>query len=443
VGHRFEFEETAAGDLTSTLGHVPASVDEVVPNVAFVRRRRPAQPYAWAAVVGHLAFVGIVVASAVFAPNEAARVSVLGVALAYAALVAWRRPAPEYEVELALDEVGVRQTVDGRTDSVAWSELGSYATSFLALDALGLRSRDGRVRMVLGKGFEDGVGPVAHRLWRAIALAVRARLPFDGSPADPAWRRLMTERTTRLALAFCGIGFAFAPTLFRKIALAIGAPGTMAALLALLGIGYALIARSFARKQGKDAADAVTADWDEREGELDAFLAARSFRLEPVEMEVGRTYRYPDARKLVNSLSDAPYGNAALAYIALVQAVSLVPGAFFQAAIYALPVGALGHYVLSRPYRRALARGRDARFAVEAGELVVRWEDREERYPLSSARTISLRRDGFEFGGEVWLLRVGRRRIALDRRFLQPVAAPRVPDVSQADLASSTTEYTE
>jgi hypothetical protein len=445
VGHRFESEETETPGLTSAAGYVPLPVDEVVPDVAFARRSRPPQPYAWAGTVGHLAFVGIVVAAAVFAPSEAARVAVLGAALAYAALVAGRRPAPEHEVELSLGDAGVRQTVDGRTDSVAWSELHSYVTPLLALDAIGLRGRDGRVRIMLGQGFENGVGPVAHRLWRAIALAVRARLPYDGSPADPAWRRLMTERTARIALAFGGVGFAFAPTLFRNVAQAMGAPGALAALLVVLGVGYALIARLFARGQVKDVTTAVTTDWDEREGELDAFLAARSFRLDPVEMEVGRIYRYPDARKLANSLSDAPYGNAALAYIALVQAVSLVPGPFFQAAIYALPLGALGHYLLCRPYRRALVRGRDACFSVEEGELVVRWEDREERYPLPSARAISLRRDGFEFGGEVWLLRVGRRRIALDRRFLQPVAVPHVSDVAEPmpEAASSTPEYTE
>jgi hypothetical protein len=400
-----------------------AKFHRVVPSelrLRISRRRMAPVPLAWADRVRHAIFVGGIILMALSPGGLAEKVGVLGFSLAYAlSLASERRPVAE-AVEEAVDDEGVRRTVEGRTTRIAWDEVASYRVPSFGMGGIGLFGADHRLRTILGGALDEDGGSVTHALWNRLGRRLAARLPY-GAAEDPRWQAHLRGIRWRTAAGAAGMALCLSPIFIRSFLritehqaaglLFAGFILTAAIFLFVTGIGIS---------KGKEP----TGEWPEaRDDEpvLAAFLDARDGDLPPTKLEIGKRYRYLPAPEAVGSLPGIGIGLPHALYVGLMQAGLLLRIEWIATVVF-ISCGLAFLIDMARLRLGALlARGRHGEFAVADGDLVVRVEKGEERYPLNSFRTISLNRAWFEFGGEVEEYRNGRRRFYLDRRFLVPV----------------------
>jgi hypothetical protein len=373
----------------------------------------------------HVAFVAMILISALIAGDVFARLGVLSVALAYALFWHSRSRHEVSSCEVSIGDRGVRQIVGREVEEAAWEDLRSYVTTSMELRGIGLRGEDGKVRLVAGRWLESS-GPVTVMYWRVIARGIRARLSFDRIALDEAWKRMAFGEATKFVGYFVGIGLCLAPSLLRVAQAGAKDGGSPSILLAqmsvLLLLGGGLLVARLLADNGADASEAFAAGRSvSEENVLLDFLEGRGYRLDPVEIEVGQTYRYVEPNKLfarLGSWSDERPGQ--IAEIALINSAMLIrnDGLFTILVVYLL-AGRIPSFLRWRTLQ-ALKQGRDAEFSFDEGDLVVRRAEHEERYPVASARRMSVGSSWFEVGGEVDEYRNGKGRILLDRRFLLP-----------------------
>lgn len=248
-------------------------------------------PLAWIEGVRHAAFVGMILVMA-FAPGGMEKkIGVVGFALAYALNLASRVKTRREAVEETLDDEGITQVIEGRTTRMRWDEIGHFAADHLAMGAFGLHDRSGRLRMTLGRGFDEGGGLVQNTLWNRMGRTIAEHVPYDGTEADPTWRAHARGARWRLFAAIAGIGLCLSPILLRTMLLAFqGEPGMFFVFL-LIAFGPFLLGIPLLLQAGKGKPGFLSQPAHE-EAALSALLDERAGSLEPTVLELGSRYRY-------------------------------------------------------------------------------------------------------------------------------------------------------
>lgn len=412
AGLEFKEEERR---VTSFRVEAPAE-----PRLRLVRRRMAPVPLAWADRVRHAIFVGGIILMALAPGGLGEKTGVLGFALAYAlSLASERRVSPE-AIEETIDDEGVTLTVEGVTTRVNWSEIASYRVTPYGMGGIGLFGSEGRLRTILGRSLDEDGGTVTYALWNRMGRRIAARMRY-GTSDDKGWLRYLRAVRWRTVAGAAGMALCLSPIFIRSIMRSSEDQlATYAFALFILVMAVVLFVGGFWISNRSEP----TGDWPETANDepiLSAFLDARDGEFPPTAWEIGRRYRYLAASEVVGHIPMGALGLNHTLYLGLVQAGLLLRAEWVTALVFASSVIAFGGDAVRMNLRHRLSLGRDAEFRIEDGDLVVLTAKGEERYPLASARLVSLNRSWFDFGGEVEEYRNGHRRFYLDRRFLVPV----------------------